>query len=133
MADIVAVLPQQLTQGDTRPLKVLFKDNGDGSFSIAATIMNTGLATESKQDTTNIKLDQIIEEGLIKKALTELIDVASGTVTYIGQAEPGTLPGAATWRIKRITVAGSLTSIEWAEGVGDFDKEWDERATYNYS
>lgn len=68
MADILAVLPQQLTDGDTRPLKVLFKDNGDGSFTLATRLDQTtidglaasGLATALKQDTTNIKLDDLI-------------------------------------------------------------------------
>jgi len=69
----------------------------------------------------------------MKYAHTMLIDVASATVTYIGEAEPGTLVSGATWRIKKITVTGSLTEIQWADGVGTFTKVYNDRATYTYA
>lgn len=65
--------------------------------------------------------------------LTQKIDVASGTVTYIAQAAPGTLVTTASWRIKKITVTGSITDIQWADGVSTFTKVYDDRASYTYS
>jgi len=60
------------------------------------------------------------------------IDEASATVTYIGKAVPGTATSASTWQIQKIDTT-SGTVITWADGNGDFDNEWDERAGYSYS
>lgn len=65
-------------------------------------------------------------------ALTQYTDVASGTVTYVGESEPGTATSAAGWRIQRKTTSGSLTKVEWADGNGRFDNVWDNRASLNY-
>lgn len=67
------------------------------------------------------------------QALSERIDVASATVTYIGEAIVGTLGSAPTWRIQRVTVAGAVTSIEWADGNANADNVWDDRASLSYS
>lgn len=61
------------------------------------------------------------------------IDEASSTVTYIGKADTGTLNAAAEWQIQRITVSGSVTSIEWADGNAAFDNVWNDRASLSYS
>lgn len=63
----------------------------------------------------------------------ERIDVASATVTYIGEAVVGTLGSAAAWRIQRVTVSGTVTSIEWADGNVNDDNVWDNRASLSYS
>ena len=67
------------------------------------------------------------------QALSERIDVASATVTYIGESLVGTLGSAATWRIQRVTVSGAVTSIEWADGNANADNVWDDRASLSYS
>lgn len=66
-------------------------------------------------------------------ALALLMDDVGAGVTYIGEADPGTLTSAATWRIKKLTESGDDLVIQWADGVGTFTKEWDERLTYSYS
>lgn len=81
------------------------------------------LATESKQDT-------IIRE--VSKGYTRIIDEVSETVSYIGEATPGSSAGSSVWRIKKIDTSGD-TTITWADGTNAFTKEWDERATYTYS
>lgn len=55
----------------------------------------------------------------------------TGTYTYIGEAAPGSATSAAVWRIQRITNADS--TIEWADGDGDFNNVWDNRASLSYS
>jgi hypothetical protein len=62
------------------------------------------------------------------------IDVASTTVTYIGKAEVGAAPDAATWKIMRLTstTEGDLT-IEYADGDAGYDNVWDDRASLTYS
>lgn len=61
------------------------------------------------------------------------VDEASATVTYVGEAQPGVAAASALWRIKRITVSGVVTLIEWADGNSDFDNVWNNRASLSYS
>lgn len=60
------------------------------------------------------------------------LDEASATITYVGEAEPGTSAASALWRIKRLDSTSGLL-ITWADGDSDFDKVWNDRATYSYS
>lgn len=83
----------------------------------------------------NVELDSdgSIPTSYVKKALTEVIEVVDANNTYIGQAVPGSSLGASVWRIKKIVVSGSTTTIGWANGDGSFSYEWDERASYTYA
>lgn len=72
-------------------------------------------------------------DHVVDGPLSERIDVASATVTYIGEAVVGTLGSASTWRIQRVTVSGAVTSIEWADGNANADNVWDDRASLSYS
>lgn len=59
------------------------------------------------------------------------IDEASATVTYVGKALPGSLTSASVWQIQKIdTTTGTV--ITFADGDGEFDNEWDNRATLVY-
>lgn len=60
------------------------------------------------------------------------VDPASSTVTYIGQAKPGTATSSALWRVKKIdTTTGTV--ITFADGDDLFDNVWDNRASLPYS
>jgi len=61
-----------------------------------------------------------------------LIDV-EGSYTYVGEALPGTGESDAKWRIKRIEEVGDDFNILWAEGSANFDRIWDDRASFTYS
>ena len=61
-----------------------------------------------------------------------VVDVASATVTYVGKALPGVATSAAEWQISKITVAGTITSIEYP-GTVEYIYIWNDRASYNYS
>jgi len=64
---------------------------------------------------------------------TKLLD-KDGTITYIGEAEPGSSEAAAVWRIQRVDETSDPDlEIKWAEGAASFDKVWDDRLTYSYS
>ena len=65
--------------------------------------------------------------------IVEKIDQASATVTYIGQAAPGTATSAASWRIQRMSVSGTVTTLEYADGDLSFNNVWDNRAALSYS
>lgn len=62
-----------------------------------------------------------------------IIDVVDSSITFIGEASPGTDSSSALWRIKKITTSGSVTSIELAGGEDAFESVWDDRASLSYS
>jgi hypothetical protein len=68
----------------------------------------------------------------VKVAQDVQIDEASPTVTYVGEASPGTASSQALWRIKRITDSGGQVSIDWAGGVGTYVHVWNDRANLVY-
>lgn len=65
-------------------------------------------------------------------AQVEKIDQATATVTYFGWAAPGTATSAASWRIQRMSVSGTVTTMEWADGNVTSDNIWDNRASLTY-
>lgn len=70
----------------------------------------------------------ILDAAIVK----QIIEVVGG-VTYIGAAECGSTPGSAKWQIQRITAVGAVQTIEWADGDGQFDNIWDNRAALTYA
>ena len=62
----------------------------------------------------------------------KLIDV-DGDFTYVGEAIPGSDRGTASWRIKRVYEIGDDIEVIWADNTADFNKVWDDRATYEYN
>lgn len=62
-----------------------------------------------------------------------LVDEASSTVTYLGKAVPSSITSAAVWQIQRISVSGTITAIELADGNAKFDNIWNNRASLSYS
>lgn len=65
-------------------------------------------------------------------ALALRLDSASATITYIGEAAPGSLEADSVWRIKKVDES-SGTVIQWADGESTFDKIWNDRASITYS
>jgi hypothetical protein len=66
-------------------------------------------------------------------ALQNAIDATGvGGITYIGESVPGAATSTASWRIQKITIAGTLTTITWAAGGSKFDQIWDNRASLTY-
>ena len=61
------------------------------------------------------------------------IDEVSSSVTYIGTAVVGTTAAAASWQIQRLTVSGTETIIEYADGYATFDNVWSNRTSLSYS
>lgn len=73
------------------------------------------------------------QSGYIAPSYLTKFDEASATITYVGQTEIGTATSAAAWSIKRLSVNGNVTSIEWADGTSSFNQIWDNRASLSYS
>jgi len=62
-----------------------------------------------------------------------LVDEPDANTTYVGKAVSGTLTAAASWQVRKILVAGNITTISSADGNLLFDNVWDNRAALTYS
>lgn len=98
---------------------------GDGTNAIGST--NDTLARGLNTHITN---DKVLTESIAYKSL---VDEASSTVTYVGKALTGASTGSAAWQISRISISGSLTSVEYAGGTTSFNQIWANRAGLTYS
>ncbi len=79
-----------------------------------------------------------VSTGQPYKAIQEvplkiILDEPDASTTYVGEANHGTATTAAAWRIKKIVVSGTLTTISYAGGNDNFNKIWDDRASLAYS
>lgn len=100
------------------------------------TVRSTGTSSGQLQ---HVRLD--IGSGTSESQVSGSLPVSStaysvrydegATYTYIGEALPGTLEAASTWRIKRLTIADN--TILWADGDSSFDNQWSGRAGLSYS
>lgn len=81
----------------------------------------------------NITLDENDKITTQTKALALKVDAISDSLMYIGEADPGVASSAASWRIKKMTIVGTVTAIAWADGNGNFDNIWDNRASLTYA
>lgn len=61
------------------------------------------------------------------------IDEASSSVSYFGFASVGASESSSVWKIKKLTVTGSTTKLEWADGNNNYDNNWSNRASLSYS
>jgi hypothetical protein len=80
-----------------------------------------------------IELDGKQVQLMLDKALTNIIDTTSSPTEYYGAALPGTATSAASWRIMKKSVSGSVTTYAWAGGAATFVNIWDNRASLSYS
>lgn len=62
-----------------------------------------------------------------------IIDEASPTITYIGNTKAGIDVNESYWRIIKITFAGAITTIEFADGDDLYDNIWANRAALAFS
>lgn len=113
MSDIAAILPQKLTEGDPRTLKVKYVDNGDGTFSQAVVLLNAGSESTSF-------------------AVRMLPDGTDPNFIYVGKAPIGSVGTAPVWQIKRMDTTNML-SIEWPSASAQFSQVWDDRESLSYT
>ena len=68
-----------------------------------------------------------------QEEFAQRIDEPNSSLNYFGKAVIASVDSAAVWQIKRLTVSGNVTTIEWADGNEDFDNVWDDRTILTYS
>lgn len=70
-----------------------------------------------------------------KVPLARRVDFVGEDLIYRGTAVPGTADASNGWRIEEITFVGADDDVEirWAAGNSNFDKVWNDRATYSYT
>lgn len=61
------------------------------------------------------------------------IDQVDANTIYRGEAEPGSSESMTVWRIQRISISGSNTTVLWAAGNKNFTNRWTDRASLIYS
>ncbi len=64
---------------------------------------------------------------------TVLLDETEAGVTYVGRAAPSSPTSLAVWQIKKLETSGNVFSVSFADGNGNFDSVWDNRASLSYS
>lgn len=64
---------------------------------------------------------------------TKIVDTASASVTYVGEAAIATATSAGSWRVYKIGTSGNVVTITYADGNSNFDNIWDNRAALVYS
>lgn len=74
-----------------------------------------------------------VQADIIPPGYAMQIDEVSSTVTYLGLAKSGTPTSASLWQIRKISVSSTVTSFTWADGDGNYDNVWDNRASLTYS
>jgi hypothetical protein len=67
-----------------------------------------------------------------------IVDVVDGTTTYYGETKLGRGTSQATWKIRRVTTAGGVTTTYYPKGTDGRITDaptfiWDNRATLDYS
>lgn len=95
--------------------------------------------TDSVKITDGTNLLDVNADGSIQVQVASTVqykvlldDDGAGTI-FIGEAQPGTLTSAASWRIKKIVESGAITTIGWADGNSNFDNIWNSRASLTYT
>lgn len=78
--------------------------------------------------------DTVVGTSAEEAMYSRKVDMVSDSELYKGEALPGTLSSAGSWRICKITFAvdGDI-NLTWADGTDAFTKVWDSRLVYTYS
>lgn len=66
---------------------------------------------------------------------TKLVDEPDANTTYVGKCKLGSSAATdeAIWQIKKISISGNVTTINYADGNDNYDNVWDNRAALSYA
>ena len=61
------------------------------------------------------------------------LDEVSSTITYVGEADPGSAEASNVWRIKQLEDLSPDLNIIWASGTAGFEFAWTDRLILTYN
>lgn len=99
---------------------------GGPSSDVNVTNWPADMATDTSISETNNLLEALADPYQMA------VDEVSASLTYQGWADPTAATSAASWKIRRISISGTVTRIQWADGDLSFDNVWDNRASLTY-
>ena len=101
------------------------------------TVENPLVFEVGSDETISFEVEQLIfgsTDDVMPPVYATRTDFVSATLAYVGEALPGTLDSAPSWRIKRLTLGlDDDVTTEWADGNANFDNVWNNRAALAYS
>jgi len=103
-------------------------DSG-GSLTVDGTVAISGTVAVT-DNSGSLTVDGTVTANATAYA-TRLEEVSS-TLSYIGDAVPGTATATAAWRVKRLDTSAGVV-LTYADGNANFDNTWDGRAGFSYS
>ena len=90
---------------------------------------------QNKQDITGSNRASETKRTLDVAGIEESIriDEVSSSITYFGFAKIGSLTSSPVWKIKKMTVSGTVTAFTFANGSELYDQIFDDRASLTYT
>lgn len=108
------------------------KVEADGSINVNPPgAYNKGNSTSVTQRVVLANDNPTINTNVVNDYVTLLDDTSPNL--YVGIAVVGVSGATTGWKIKRVNTSGANTTVSWADASINFDKVWNDRATYNYS
>lgn len=103
----------------------------DGNDSVAISEKQETITPQFKEVLTIIQ--QVPTEDEVP--YTEEVDFVGDDLVYRGWTSPGTTTNLPLWRIRRTRFVAPDDDVihDWADGNGNFDNIWDDRAAKSYS
>lgn len=91
-------------------------------------------ATRPKVDPLS-PLNVTIVDGGNDNFTTQVDNVSTSLMTYIGKAAVGASTASAVWQIQRVDESGTPITvvIKWADGDDSFNNIWNNRTSLSYS
>jgi hypothetical protein len=116
--------------------EVLTYDATSSAFRNKNLKLTGGAASQVLVKQSNANYDYRWEDMIINlpdSTYTKLLDQASSTVLYLGEAAPESLEASSVWRIQKILFKanGDVESVRFAD-AGLFDQVWNNRAALTY-
>lgn len=62
-----------------------------------------------------------------------LVDTSTSGTTYVGEAVPNSATSSALWRVYKVAVSATSTTVQFADGNDNFDNVWNDRSSLSYS
>ncbi len=106
----------------------------DGNVAIVSSPLKEAVKVTNAEPASTDYAAAVRIVGTGGSSLTIQYDDAGSSITYIGKAVPGTATSAASWQIQKLDESSTPDfSLKWADGDGNFDNVWDNRASLSYS